>query len=282
MVDYRRVQERLDRVFKRKIFFIVGLTRLGSSWLQQGLDAHSEVCCRGEGHFTDVAFPLLVRLFDQCNRTSRQINARLETTGMRGDGLAYTHDDLSFTLATMIGLAFDRWFGDSPVRCIGEKTPEHAMALDVLDRALPGSRFIHVIRDGRDEAVATWDFNMRTNREAFSRKYPDFADFAEVFARNWSGCVGKARTFGRANRERYVEVRCEDLYTDPVPVVRDLCQFLDLDDGDDEVGRCIDRAAGNVPADGDIGHWRERFEGDALRLFHRNAGELLKLLEYDV
>lgn len=281
MVDYRQVQERLGRIFERDIFFIVGLTRSGANWLQQALDAHSEVCCKGEGHFTDVLYPLLGRVFEQYNRTSRQVKARLGTAGLGGDAPAYTQGDLDFALATMIGLSLDRWVGDAQVRCIGEKTPEHAMALDLLDRAVPGAMFIHAIRDGRDEAVAAWDFSMRANRDAFSNRYPSFSVFAEVFAKNWVGSVGKARAFGRANRERYIEVRCEDLYTDPVPVVRDLCRFLGLHDADEEVSRCIARAALAVPADGEIGHWRDRFDDEALRLFRRNAGELLKLLEYE-
>ena len=280
MVDCRKVHDRLARVFDKEIFFIVGLTRSGTTWLQHALDAHPEVRCNGEGHFTDALYPLLRSALGQYNRRSEQMSARLEAIGIQAAAATFTQGDLDFAFAALIGLVLSRGAEDSQIRCIGEKTPEHALALDLLDGAMPWAKYIHVIRDGRDEAVAAWDFNMRINPDLFSRSYPSFAAFAEVFAQNWNSCVGKARVFGRSNQERYFEVRYEDLYGEPMPVIRDMCRFLSLDDTDEKLRRCIDKADGAVPPDGGNEHWKGRFDEEALRRFQRNAGQLLMLLEY--
>ena len=67
MKEYLKNHERLARLLDREIVFIVGATRWGTAWVQQCLDAHPEICCKGEGHFTDVLFPMLAKVFDDDN-----------------------------------------------------------------------------------------------------------------------------------------------------------------------------------------------------------------------
>ena len=72
-------------MFDKEIVFIIGATRWGTAWLPQCLDAHPEICCKGEGHFTDSLFPLLAGAFDAYNAQSEVVGNRLQNSGLPGN-----------------------------------------------------------------------------------------------------------------------------------------------------------------------------------------------------
>ena len=281
MSEHLRTHERLGRLLERDLVFVVGATRWGTSWVQQCLDGHPKVCCKGEGHFTDSRFPALARLVDQYNQDAEQIGNRMQLAGLPGNAAGFTFEDVEHLMRTSMLLMFDRWMaGAEGVTCIGEKTPEHVLSLELLDRLFPSMTVIHVVRDGRDEAASAWDFNMGISKGEFPRRYPTFADFAATFARNWARSVGAARRFGRLNRRRFYQVRAEDIADEPAPIVRRLFRFCNVDDKEELVQAAIRRAHQVAPLDIDPGVWRHRFDDDASRRFHRQSGELIKLLGY--
>jgi len=281
MADYRRIQERLTRTFEKDIYFVTGLTRPGTIWLQKSLDAHPEASCKGEAHFIDTLYPLLKSAIGQYNRKIGHNREMLERAGVTSAASDFSYNELDYLLVTAMSLVFARWSDDPAIKCIGERTPDYARSLDVLARVVPGAKFLHVIRDGRDEAVSAWQFNMRVNMEAFSKKFPDFRGFCKMFASSWGRSVGAAYFYGRSNKDQYMEVCFEDLLRDPGPVVRDVCQFLNIDDSDASIAACVKAAKLDALPDGGIGQWRELFDDDIRHDFQRYAGELLKLLEYE-
>jgi hypothetical protein len=263
---------------------VVGATRWGTSWVQQCLDTHPKILCKGEGHFSDSLFPGLAKLVDQYNQDAERIGNRMQLAGLPGNAAGFTFDDVEYLMRTSVMLMFQRWLPDDvdDITCIGEKTPEHVLSLELLDRLFPTMRIVHVVRDGRDEASSAWDFNMGISKGEFPRRYPTFADFAETFARNWSRSVGAARRFGRLNRRRYYQIRAEDLIEEPAPIVRRLFRFCDVEDREEIVQAGIKHAYQIAPLDIDPGVWHKRFDDEATKRFHRQSGELLKLLNYTV
>ena len=283
MEEYAKVHDRLGQLLKKDMVFVVGATRWGTSWVQQCLDTHPKVCCKGEGHFTDTLFPGLAKLVDQYNQDAEKIGNRMQLAGLPGNAAGFTFEDVEYLMQSAVMLMMHRWVPeDEDVSCIGEKTPEHVLSLELLDRLFPNMRVIHVVRDGRDEAASAWDFNMGISKGEFPRRYPSFADFAETFARNWSRSVGAARRFGRLNRRRYYQIRAEEVINEPAPIVRRMFRFCDVDDREEHVQSGIKQAYQVAPLDLDPGVWQNRFDKDATRRFHRQSGELLKLLDYAV
>ena len=59
-------------------------------------------------------------------------------------------------------------------------------------------------------------------------------------------------------------------------------RFCDVDDREEHVQAGIKQAYQVAPLDLDPGVWQNRFDKDATRRFHRQSGELLKLLDYAV
>jgi hypothetical protein len=149
----------------------------------------------------------------------------------------------------------------------GWKLCESLYALPVLDYLLPGARFVHLLRDGRD--VAFCDHKAPT--DAFWRKvYFDtdrmrtwrgmpldpgwYRRRAHLFnARHWVNSVAVGRAYGAMLRERYLEVRYEDLCRDFAATATRVLRFAGAPRADAAIARL-------APAvrDGSIGKHRER------------------------
>lgn len=280
MAGFRDDQERVAAVFDKRLGFIVGATRWGTAWVQQCLDAHPDVSAQGEGHFTDILFPRVAELIEDYNAQCEKISNRLEVAGLPGGTAGFTYDDIDHLLRNALGLTFARWLTAEDVPCLVEKTPEQVVHLDILARIVPEARFIHVVRDGRDEALAAWEFNLGLSRGEFPKTYPSFADFAEVFAGNWNRSIDAARRFARVHGARIIQLRAEDITRHPEREARGLFQFLEVGGDADLVRACADTAWDMAPLDLEEGAWRSSFDEPATRAFTRQAGELLKLLGY--
>jgi hypothetical protein len=98
----------------------------------------------------------------------------------------------------------------------GDKTPLYCLDLPLIRRFLPETRFIHIIRDGRDVALSL-------RRMWFS---PGSA--IETLAAYWRECVLAARG-GGLDRSDYLEVRYDTLILNTPEVLRKICRFIDLD-----------------------------------------------------
>jgi len=126
----------------------------------------------------------------------------------------------------------------------GWKLCETTYILPVLDYLFPQAKFIHLIRDGRDVAFcdhhgpsdAWWRkiyFNtdriqtlhgMRLTGPAYRRRSPVFN------ALHWMNSVTVGMNFGMMLRERYLEVRYEELCGNFVPVAQRVLEFAGAPD----------------------------------------------------
>ena len=80
---------------------------------------------------------------------------------------------------------------------IAEKTPEHVASVEILHCISPEAKVFKSYRDGRDQAVAFLEFNLRLFRDEFLCAYASFADYAGVcrvlepgYLCGSSGCAG--------------------------------------------------------------------------------------------
>jgi len=152
-----------------------------------------------------------------------------------------------------------------------EKTPQHAQHIAQLGAAWPNARFIHMIRDGRDCAAS---FNRRWKRTP------------ELTLYRWKRVVQLCRADGESlGRDRYLEIKYEDLTGNPERWMREACDFLQVDfdpvvlqseqpqsDREGEVGTIVARQH----------RWRTAFSKRQLRSLESVAGATLAKFGYDV
>jgi len=111
----------------------------------------------------------------------------------------------------------------------GWKAPRSIYLLPFLHRQLPGLKFIHVLRDGRDMVLSPNQNQLRkhgpaimTWRERWFRPPPERALLL------WERVNLRAAEFGQSDlRENYLLVRFEDLCAKPVETTAHIMSFLE-------------------------------------------------------
>lgn len=99
----------------------------------------------------------------------------------------------------------------------GDKTPGYVRDLKFIKQIFPQAKIIHLVRDGRDvvpSILRYWSVGPQTN---------DFVETAFYWKKHvLSGLKDGSRTFG----SNYIELRYEDLVTQPEYTVRRICDFI--------------------------------------------------------
>jgi hypothetical protein len=119
------------------------------------------------------------------------------------------------TLADALRVTYATYARSAGKSRYGDKTPIVVSHLDAVAALLPESRFVHVVRDGRDVAPALRDASFGTR--SLGRA-----------AIQWARMVESGRSAGERLGPRYCEVRYEDLASNPEPTLRRVCEMLEL------------------------------------------------------
>jgi hypothetical protein len=210
----------------RRLFFVVGMPKSGTTWIEKVLDAHPEVECRGEAHLTNSLLPVLEAALREYNRRADKRRAQFARVGLAQDTPRFDAGDLDYLFGAASALLLAKWMGDTTAKCIGEKTPDTLLEMDRLTRIFPTARFIHIIRDGRDAAVSGWKMAGRMDDRSVLDQFPDLAAYARNFGHNWTRWIERARAFGAAHPERYFELRYEQIHAEPERWIRAMYGFL--------------------------------------------------------
>jgi hypothetical protein len=283
--------------------FVVGLTRSGTTLLRMMLDAHPLLAVPPETHFV----PELIKAARAeagadgmleamtSNRTWEDFGIGTEELRARLDVLA------PGDAAGAVRAFFEAYAEKQGKPRWGDKTPAYMLSVQRIGRTLPESRFIHLIRDGRDVALS------QTARALNEQPAP-----AEQAAR-WVKRIRKSREQAAALKgPRYVEARYEDLVRDPETTLRRICEFVDLpweeamlsyheraaerlaemagtlraegSHAEQEAGyRIANHAPTTKPPDpAKLDKWRREMSPDDVAAYDAVAGELLHELGYEV
>ncbi len=183
---------------------IYGAARSGTTYLVQILNKHPAVYVSDETRLFAWTHDVLHRLTGD------------ERTSYRKHDEFVTY--LRHTLPALIRGFYSelapqaRWWGD--------KNPHYAHphnrgCLETILELFPGTRFLHIIRDGRD-VVTSGLRGVWTDFESVHRMWTTHLDI---------GC-----SFGRAlPRDQYFEFRYEDLVQDDLAMARRIFEFLGID-----------------------------------------------------
>jgi hypothetical protein len=269
--------------------FIVGAQRSGTTLLRLLLSAHSQLAIPEEGTFW---IPLFRRFGAHPER---------EITGLELDrALAYVERNHQFKLwgidpaphfdalrrrgrARLDELIAGTYLVYSRVhgkRWWGEKSSVFFRMVPVISRVFPESRFIHMVRDGRD-VYASW------------RKMDATKGNAAVNAVEWIYKLRKARRdLAALGPGRALEVRYETLVSEPARTMEIVCRFLDLDyepamldfwrSSAEHIGAHHSDLIFNPVTTRSVNKWKKELTPRDVRHFELLAGPELRALGYEV
>jgi hypothetical protein len=312
------------------VFFVVGLAKSGTTWLMKTFDAHPEVLCKGEGRFFGEEYRREVLTRTQTKQQPSSLyNALLGSEYLRLwiERSVWTREgETDEQIRDLVRLATDYFLttelSKSGKKVVGDKTPLLGPKfVEEIHEIYPEAKVIHIIRDGRDQAVSfihqqgNRAKRGRTHRlspeelaksEAYRKSPQELAKtgegmFAEKTlrkaAQNWDLRVGQAIEDGPALfGDAYTEVRYEDLLERPNEEIERLLGFLGVDTDRTLVEHCMSSASFEKLSKGRergqedptsfyrkgvAGDWKDLFNERDKQVYKEEAGELLIRLGYE-
>ncbi len=128
---------------------------------------------------------------------------------------SFPKDQLSYqTLCKIIYLSYPSPFDKQQTLIIGDKKPLYSIFIPDIIEVFPDAKFIHIIRDYRDNIVS--------NRKVFSRKNVALLAYA------WKHFNMKIEKEKEKRRNAFYTIKYEDLATFPEKFAIEICNFLEI------------------------------------------------------
>lgn len=273
--------------------FVVGCPRSGTTLLQRMLDNHPQLTVANDTHFITRAIKTTLRrnpdpkmepgLLEEVLNYRRTYRLGLEDSDIaRAAADSDTYADFVSRLYTLRGAMRQKMFS-------GEKTPDYCRQIPALHALFPGSRYIHIVRDGRETALSTLGWatdNKGPGKWALWRDDP-----VGTCALWWRWQVGLGDRDGTALPDGlYHQLRYEDLVTHPHQQLQKIAAFLDLPYSEDMVnyhaGKTRHEAGLSAksawlpPVQG-LRDWRADMSPEDIGVFEGIAGGMLTRFGYD-
>jgi hypothetical protein len=188
-------------------FFVFGLPKSGTTWLQMLLDAHPAVSCPSE-HQLSFLLEELPKLVNNYNLVLREIDRRTANQGATLLDVSNLH---AITRA-FVEACIDSGARRKPVQAAGIKDNTVATHLALFRELFPAARYLCIVRDPRDAALSSWHHNSRVE-SGFRGRAGDFADWAGQTWGRWTETYEAvlAATGGADDRAGILILRYEDL-----------------------------------------------------------------------
>ena len=283
--------------------FVVGVGRSGTTLLRLMLDAHPELAIPPETHFV----PALIERFGASEPSAGELVEAVTNEpswrdfGLSEDELRKAFAEAGAGPADAIRAFFAAYASRHAKPRWGDKTPVYIESIAEIGNVLGDqARFVHLIRDGRDVAVSR-----RARAAARGREPTPAADEAATWKRRIEGARRQASSVSH-----YREWRYEDLVAEPDGVLREICEFTELEfdpamldyhrGASERLGELSDlpgkrgrvrprteRIAAHAltsepPREDRLGRWRTELDPRDVTAYEEVAGDLLSELGYEV
>ncbi|HJN06527.1 MAG TPA: sulfotransferase [Bacteroidales bacterium] len=206
------------------IFFIVGRPRSGTTLLRTLFDAHPNVNFPPECQFIVNLYP---KYGKKTNWTEKDILSfyndlinqwlfdtwTIDPDKLKKTLLSYKGHNTYGTICKVVYMQYISLFEKEKLLTIGDKNPGYAIYTKLLLKIFPEAKFIHIIRDYRDNFV--------------SIKNVDFElPIPSLVVQKWKYFFKKFNKDGAERPDTYYVIKYEDLVKDPEIQLEKLCKFI--------------------------------------------------------
>ena len=285
----KKYLDKVQRISDKKIFFVTGTEKSGTTWLQMLLNQHPEVACKGEGQFANMLWPNLRKMLSE---HSMYVADKNQNTFKEIEPFPVFREEHLVALQSFSTMMLLSEYGDDDhIQAIGEKTPRHISALGRIKELFPEAKFIFIFRDGRDAVVSGW-YHIKRHQKVVDEPFPSYV---KRVAALWRNDYEQVAAFTALHPDNCALVRYEDLQINPAPELIRLFSFLGLDCSDELAARCVEackfdklsggRQRGEEDTQshfrkGVVNDWHTYFDRNTWSIFDAEAGKLLEKLGY--
>lgn len=207
--------------------FIVGAPRSGTTLCERILDAHPDIAIADEVIFFDVILkarsvvpeldsPERIRQFFDLLPRMDHVRYWRNVEGVLGEVRQRLEADPGASYQRFFLYLMQAYARQQGATRYGDKTPWNIRHLETIVRWFPDARIIHMVRDPRAHVAS-------------KRRLPRTSQDVLTSTVKWRVDLDAAGRFARselATPERLMEVRYEDLVSDPEPAVQRICRMV--------------------------------------------------------
>lgn len=195
--------------------FVIGVPRSGTTWLFDMIASHKDVASlNGSNTF------LQMYVFPMENIYEREKHVFADSGFSRGLPSKYSKEEFEELIRDIIRSFYRRI--PSNRRFYVEKATDLTSEVHKIRKYIPNSKFIHIIRDGRNCTVSRIK-----NRKKYG--YPFGIEGVHEGAVTWKKQILEARSNSIEFSSDVLEVRYEDLLKDPVNNLRTIFNHVGLE-----------------------------------------------------
>jgi len=209
----------------RRHVLIIGAPRSGSTWLQELMRNHHEITTtKGElTLFSRYIAPLV-----------KEYEAELAAINMKGwtQGLPMLFDrqEIDNYVQKIIKEVYDR-IDLSGKNVFLDKHPHYSEHVDLINHFLPESKFINLIRDGREVALS---WHRVSKSEGFGA-----SSFSKSCS-DWKKFVLAAKNAEKLGAKRYLKIDYRGLINNPSAALKSIFEFCEVDSSDSVINEIIE------------------------------------------
>jgi len=217
----------MEKLSNIPFFFIVGRPRSGTTLLRTLFDAHPDVNIPPESQFIVNLYPKygkkttwsekdLVSFYDDLLTQWRFDTWNMDNDKLRNALLEYQGLNSYSTICKVVYKQYGSFFKKRDILFLGDKNPGYTIYTRRLLSIFPEAKFIHIIRDYRDNFV--------------SIKNVDFELPApSLVVQKWKYFVKKFYKDSKSKPEAYYVINYEDLVKEPELHMEKLCDFIGIE-----------------------------------------------------
>lgn len=152
----------------------------------------------------------------------------------------------------------------------GDKTPIYSWHLDVIRELFPNSPYIHIVRDGRDVALSSFNIHFGAKN-------------VYKVAQRWTEELEKVQEFQKSiPSDQFLEMRYEDLMQEPVKELSRLIPFLGIQDEGSVLQQTLQSHVGQDLKKSNYDKWKTAMPDKDIFLFESIAQKWLYGYGYEV
>lgn len=286
--------------FNAEPVFIIGNPRSGTTVFRMMLNANDDLFIPPECGFA----AWLYAKYADWNGGEEQLNAfladlesarKFETWHVDIAELkAYINEKHPETYSEVVFLVYDFYAVKRGIeyKLWGDKNNFYLDYIDTIDKMYPKSKFLYIVRDGRDVACSYIELYNKNLSSKYAPKLPNQID---VIAKEWADNNKKILdSFAKLGSDRVFSLRYEDLVIQPESILKNICDFLGLTYSSDML-EFYNKPSFDEP--GEFLQWKSKlrmgpnassmkryeksFSEDDLKVFDEQAGDMLKHFGYE-
>ncbi|MGH7045561.1 MAG: sulfotransferase family protein [Stellaceae bacterium] len=206
----------------KRIVFLIGAPRSGTTWLQLLLSRSPRVATANETHLFNGYLSSLFSTWDLHRRNTRALG--LHQLLSESEYFVFIRD---FAITVMLRIAAQKPGAD----ILLEKTPGHVLHWPDIVRIFPDAAFLHIVRDPRSVVAS-----LRAAADGWGAQWTSRE--ALINCETWIKYIRASRTL-RAATDNFLQIGYRDLWENGPQTLKSIFAWLGAETGIEECGAML-------------------------------------------